>query len=189
MSGASSLSDRPVFEQFRAWRRRWRSAFRRDDPQRLRRESDVSRGRHPGCAALALTFGLRAMPRPRGTRGINFAGALSAQPHSRARRGIHKWHDVRLHGGLSRRIVAGEGAADRRFFSSPRRRRCSPPGFSRWARCRSRPARLVVARLFLARRRLRRCSAFAGQTWLIVVCGDACSASAIASSIRSSPAG
>jgi MFS family permease len=37
-------------------------------------------GAIPGCAALALTFGLRAIPRPRRTRGMNFAGALS---HSR----------------------------------------------------------------------------------------------------------
>jgi predicted MFS family arabinose efflux permease len=37
-------------------------------------------GAIPGCAALALTFVLRPMPRPRETRGVNFAGALS---HSR----------------------------------------------------------------------------------------------------------
>ena len=34
-------------------------------------------GAIPGCAALALTFGLRAIPRPHRTRGMNFAGALS----------------------------------------------------------------------------------------------------------------
>ena len=37
-------------------------------------------GAIPGCAALALTFGLRAIPRPRRRRGMSFAGALS---HSR----------------------------------------------------------------------------------------------------------
>jgi predicted MFS family arabinose efflux permease len=37
-------------------------------------------GTIPGCAAFALTFGLRPMPRPRETRGLDFAGALS---HSR----------------------------------------------------------------------------------------------------------
>ena len=127
-------------------------------------------GAIPGCAALALTFGLRPMPRPRGSRGISFTGALT---HSRIPALAAVFVNGTMFGFTAAYLAAFLQAKalpiGAFFFASTTT--LFATRFLAMGALQALDRRVLVASGFFSQGAGFVLLAFAGQTWLIVVCG------------------
>ncbi len=127
-------------------------------------------GAIPGCAALALTFGLRPMPRPRGSRGISFTGALT---HSRIPALAAVFVNGTMFGFTAAYLAAFLQAKalpiGAFFFASTTT--LFATRFLAMGALQALDRRVLVAAGFFSQGAGFVLLAFAGQTWLIVVCG------------------
>ncbi|MGA2637090.1 MFS transporter [Methylocella sp.] len=127
-------------------------------------------GAIPGCAALALTFGLRPMPCPREPRGISFAGALT---HSRVPALAAVFVNGTMFGFTAAYLAAflqAKALPIGAFFLASTTTLFATR-FLAMGALQALDRRVLVAGGFFSQGAGFVLLAFAGQTWLIVVCG------------------